>query len=97
MLHHIKKQKHQKKKSPLDILLYFFVFTTPLFELPQAYIIYSNQDARDVSVLTWGYFAISSVAWVTYGIRKKIKPIVFAYSLYLLIETSIVIGIIKYR
>jgi uncharacterized protein with PQ loop repeat len=96
MLHHIRKHKHHKQKSPLDFLLYFFVFTTPLFELPQAYIIYSNQDASDVSILTWGYFAVSSVAWVTYGFRKKIKPIMFAYSLYLLIETIIVIGIIKY-
>lgn len=96
MLHHIKKSKHHKKQTPLDIVLYFFVFTTPLFELPQAYIIYSNQDARGVSVLTWAYFAISSIAWVTYGIRKRIRPVVFAYSLYLVIETSIVIGIIRY-
>lgn len=96
MLHHIKKSRHHKKQTPLDIVLYFFVFTTPLFELPQAYLIYANQDARDVSVATWAYFAVSSVAWVTYGFRKRIKPIMFAYSLYLIIETIIVIGIIKY-
>jgi len=104
MLHHLKtvnKKTVQKKKGAqpktfLDYVLYFFVFTTPLFELPQAYIIYSRQDASDVSVATWGYFAISSVAWLTYGIRHRIWPIIFAYSLYLVIETSIVIGIIRY-
>lgn len=82
--------------SAFDVVLYFFVFTTPLFELPQAYLIYSRQDASDVSVLTWAYFAVSSIAWLLYGLRQRIRPIVFAYSLYLLIETSIVIGIIRY-
>lgn len=99
MLHNIKKLHKSKKKhrTPLDYMIYFFVFTTPLFELPQAYIIYSNQDASDVSVLTWGYFAVSSVAWLTYGLRNRLRPIIFAYSLYLMIETSIVIGIIRYN
>ncbi len=95
MLHHI--HKKTKQKTAFDYVIYLFVFTTPLFELPQAYLIYSRQDARDVSVLTWGYFAFSSVAWIIYGLRKRIKPIIFAYSLYLAIETSIVIGIIRYN
>jgi len=94
VIHHIKKPK---QKTALDYVLYFFVFTTPLFELPQAYIIYSRQDASDVSVLTWAYFAVSSIAWFTYGVRHRIWPIIFAYSLYFVIETSIVIGIIQYR
>jgi uncharacterized protein with PQ loop repeat len=96
VLHHIKKPK-KKQKTALDYVLYFFVFTTPLFEIPQAYIIYARQDASDVSILTWGYFAVSSVAWLIYGIRQHLVPIVIAYSLYLIIETSIVIGILLYN
>lgn len=95
MLHHVRKKA--VKKTPLDVLIYFFVFTTPLFELPQAYLIYSRQDARDVSVLTWAYFAVSSIFWILYGLRKRIKPIIFAYCLYLVIEITIVIGIIRYN
>jgi len=95
VLHHIKNKKPHKNRA-LDAVLYFFVFTTPLFELPQAYLIYNRHDASDVSVLTWTYFAISSIAWLAYGVRQRIKPIIFAYSLYLVIETSIVIGIIRY-
>jgi uncharacterized protein with PQ loop repeat len=93
VLHHV---RNGKPKSAIDYLIYFFVFTTPLFEIPQAYLIYSNQDASDVSVLTWSYFSVSSVAWVTYGVRKRIKPVIFAYSLYLVIETTIVVGIFRY-
>ena len=99
MLHHV--HKHKKKRSQkndfLDILLYFFVFTTPLFELPQAYLIYSQKSADGVSVLTWAYFAASSVVWLAYGLRRKLKPVILAYTFYLIIESIIVIGILKYN
>ena len=98
MLHHV--HKHKKKSSQkndfLDILLYFFVFTTPLFEIPQAVLIYSHKNADGVSILTWFYFAVSSVVWLIYGLRKKLRPVVLAYSFYLIIETVIVFGILKY-
>src|SRR5688500_16147781 len=96
MLHHVRKSKKAAPKTPLDVLIYFFVFTTPLFELPQAYLIYTHHIARDVSILSLGYFAVSSIFWILYGLRKRIKPIIFAYSLYLTIDIIIVIGIIRY-
>jgi uncharacterized protein with PQ loop repeat len=97
MIHHVHKRTAKKKpKTLLDFLLYWFVFTTPLFELPQAYLIYSRRDADGVSILTWAYFAISSLVWLAYGLQQKIKPIIFAYLLYLLIEVIIVVGIITY-
>ncbi len=95
MLHTLKKQA-KTKKTTLDYVLYFFAFTTPLFELTQAYIIYSRQNAADVSLPTWGYFAVSSIAWLWYGIHHKIWPLIFAYSLYLIIEATIVVGILIY-
>lgn len=91
-----KKPTKNKKAEPIDYLVRFFMVATPLFELPQAYSIYSTQDAQGVSLLTWGFFACSSVVWLAYGWRAKIKPLVVAYSLYLTIESSIVIGIVMY-
>lgn len=95
MLHHVQKKKNQRNDF-MDILLYFFVFTTPLFEIPQAVLIYDNKNADGVSVLTWFYFAISSVVWLMYGLRNRLKPVILAYSSYLIIEVIIVIGILKY-
>ena len=99
MLHHVHKHKKKtgQKNDFLDVLLYFFVFTTPLFELPQAYLIYNNKNADGVSALTWSYFAVSSVVWLIYGLRRKLKPVILACSFYLIIETIIVIGILKYN
>jgi uncharacterized protein with PQ loop repeat len=96
-VHHHIKHKKSKNNRAFDALLYFFAISTPLFVLPQAYLIYSRQDAENVSLITWTYFMVSSLVWLVYGLRQKIKPVIFSYSLYLLMETTIVIGIILYR
>ncbi len=70
---------------------------TPLFELPQAWAIYSTHDAQNVSLTTWGFFTVSNLAWVAYAIRNKLRPLIFVYSLYMVIETAIVVGIVLYN
>lgn len=94
MLHHLINKK--RKKEFFDYLLYFFVFTTPLFELPQAIEIYTHHSAHNVSILTWSYFLLSNIAWLTYGVRKHLKPIILTYTLYSIVEILIIVGIIKY-
>lgn len=91
--HHSAKKS---KKSAHDYLVYFFMVATPLFELPQAYTIYKNQDASGVSIWTWGFFLAASVVWFSYGWRNKLMPLLVTYSLYFIIEAVIVVGIIKY-
>lgn len=94
MLHHLLgKQDH----GPLGYAVYFFVFATPLFEIPQAYNIYVNRSAAGVSLLTWTCFFLSSLTWLTYGFRHRIKPIIMTYSLYLVVEATIVTGILLYH
>ena len=69
---------------------------TPLFELPQAWDIYSTQSAQDVSLTTWGFFWFVNFAWIVYAIRNKLKILVAIYVLYFVIELAIVVGIILY-
>jgi uncharacterized protein with PQ loop repeat len=95
VLHHLKRKG--KRKDTLDWVLYFFAFTTPLFEIPQAYWIYKNRTADGVSPITWGYFVLADLAWITYGIKRKMGPIVFTYIIYLLIESSVVVGVMIYK
>jgi uncharacterized protein with PQ loop repeat len=93
--HHTKHLK-QKHKTSLDYFIYFFSVATPLFELPQAYTIYVNHNAQNVSIYTWSFFLIDNVAWIIYGLRRKSKPLVITSVLYLLIELIIVVGILRY-
>lgn len=69
---------------------------TPLFELPQAWEIYSTQNAASVSLSTWAFFSVSNLAWIAYAVRHRMKILVVVYSMYLVIEMAIVVGILLY-
>lgn len=91
---HLRKKKQRDK---FDYLLFVFMVATPLFELPQAWDIYSNKSAANVSLSTWSFFAISNLAWITYALRNRLLSLAIPYVLYLIIEVAIVIGILLYR
>jgi uncharacterized protein with PQ loop repeat len=100
MVRHAHAQKHLQKKAQrdsFDWILHLFMVATPLFELPQVIKIYGTQSAADVSLVTWAFFALSNVAWILYAIRHNMRLLVGIYSAYLLIEVTIVIGIILYQ
>lgn len=94
---HIQKHLHaKKKKDTFDYLLYFFTVGTPMFELPQAYAIYSTQSAANVSLWTWGFFMTADIMWLVYAARNKLRPLLVMYSLFFIVESSIVVGILLY-
>jgi uncharacterized protein with PQ loop repeat len=95
--HHLVHNKKSKKQTvPFDYVVRFFMIATPLFELPQAWHIYATQSAKDVSLPTWAFFALADVVWIIYAFKLGSVPLQIAYSLYLIIEVSIVIGIVLY-
>lgn len=85
------------RKDAFDSLIYFFAFTTPLFELPQLYSIYTAKSSAHVSLITWSYLAVSSMVWLAYGLRKKIKPLIASYILYSTVELAVAVSIIWFR
>ncbi len=87
-------QSKRAKKQSTRIL---FTFTTPLFEIPQLIDILVAGSAQNVSLITWGYLALSSLAWLIYGIMKKMKPLIISYILYVLVEFSLVAAIIAFQ
>lgn len=94
--HHVRHNHKQRPKEPFDLVVYFFMVATPMFEVPQAYTIYSTQSAASVSPYTWGFFFVASFVWLTYAIKHRLKPLIFMYCLYILVEASIVAGILLY-
>lgn len=69
----------------------------PLSALPQIINIYSNQDAGQVSLLSWAFFTILSFVGIIYSIIHKEKIILLGYSLYFIVDFFIVLGILIYR
>lgn len=84
----------KSKKDTFDRLIYFFALTTPPFELPQLYSIYTAKSSAHISPVTWGYLALSSIVWLIDGVRKKIKPLIASYILYSAVEVAVAISIL---
>lgn len=101
MVHHQHKHpahKHKRNKlEAIDYIVRFFMIATPLAEVPQAYNIYHLHSAREVSIITWTFFAISSVVWLIYAVKHNVLPLAVASSLYLVVESTVVVGVIIYR
>jgi len=107
-LHHFHKRKrihlkHEKYPHPnkgirfLDKLIFVVGVLGPLMTIPQVIKIWVEHNAAGVSFLTWSSFLIFDSVWLTYGIVHKEKPIIVSYSVWLVLELIIVIGIIRYN
>jgi uncharacterized protein with PQ loop repeat len=105
--HHMHKRKrvHQKlRKFPhpnkkirfLDNMLLIIAVLGPLSTIPQLTKIFISKNAAGVSTLTFGFFAAFDIPWIIYGMVHKEKPIVLAYTLWLIANLTIVIGTIIY-
>ena len=108
-LHHMSKRKrvsknglyeYPHKKSAwirfLDKFLLVLAIIGPLASLPQIFKIYMTQSGGDISVFTYLALAVMNVPWIVYGYVHKEKPILIAYSLWLLSNIAVTIGAIIY-
>lgn len=102
-LHYLYSRKRNKKDSSkkkrvvlLDKIVLALAFIAPFFEIPQLFEIFSKKSAENVSIITWGFFALMAIPWFIYGIIHKEKPIIVLYLLWFLIDSTIVIGILMY-
>ena len=106
-LHHFHKRKRihiehepyphpNKWKRIMDKLIYFVGIFGPIMTLPQLMIIWIEKNAAGVSLISWGSYLIIAVFWIIYGIMHKEKPIIITYSLWVLLDIFIVIGVLLY-
>jgi len=106
-LHHYHKRKRisqrlepvpskDKNKRFLDKAIYFVGVFGPIMTLPQLAKIWIEKNAVGVSAISWGAYLLAAIFWLNYGILHKEKPIILTYSLWIVLETLIVIGTLIY-
>ena len=106
-IHHIHKRKlvtknndpyphPDKLKRYLDHLVYFFGVIGPLTGAVQAYKIWQIKDATGVSLTMFVFGVFNDMVWMTYGVIHKQKPIVLMYTLWLMVNLTVVAGILIY-
>ena len=100
-LHRYKRQKTLAIKKEIrpklvDRLVYLAAVIEPLFSLPQAYQIYHDKAAADVSILSWVGFEVLTLIWLWYGIVHKDKMILIYQGLFFIIDGAVLIGALYY-
>ena len=84
-------------KRYFDGLMYVVGSLAPLALLPQVIHLYVHKDAAGLSISTWILLGIINTLWACYGVIHKEKPIFIANLGMMILNFSIVIGIILYR
>lgn len=95
-----KKRRHSPRRkkviSFMDQIIWCGGVLVPLTLLPQLLKIWIYKTADGVSLISWIAFTGGAVFWLTYGILHKAKPIIFMYTIMILLEIIIVIGVLLY-
>jgi uncharacterized protein with PQ loop repeat len=68
----------------------------PLITLPQIITIYSNQSAKDVSLLTWIGYLFFGITFLVYGLVFRLRPIWIGQIIWVTMQTVVVVGILLY-
>jgi MtN3 and saliva related transmembrane protein len=107
-LHHLHKRKRisQTGQEPfpsrsrwkylLDKSAYFIGIVGPVMTIPQLLKVWIEQNAAGVSLISWVAYLFTALFWLTYAITHKEKPLIFMYSLWILVKIPLIIGIIIY-
>jgi len=101
-LHHYHKRKRAQDPDRerlmhfMDRAIYIVGILGPVMTIPQLLVIWMEKTAAGVSLLSWTAYTVFSLFWIGYGILHNDKPIIMTYTLWLIIEVLIVIGIIVY-
>ena len=105
--HHIHQRKrihqlHQEYPHPntkirlLDNICMITAVIMPLTALPQVYKIWKYQIVAGVSIWMWISYSILIMPMLLYGIVHKVKQLVVLNALWLLMDSFIIIGILKF-
>lgn len=80
----------------LDRTVFVVGFLSPAFTFPQLYEIYIIGNATGVSVLTWTAYAFFDIPWIVYGVVHRERAIIFAYTLWLVVNILVAVGALLY-
>jgi len=72
------KNNSEKNMSILSILATISGSIMALASLPQIYKIFKRKSARDISALSYSFFAVGGIIWLLYGIEINNFPLILA-------------------
>ena len=92
----LKHKRKNKRKFIINKVIFAAAIIEPLFTLPQAFTIFENQDATNISLTTWIGFNLLTAVWIWYSIINKEKVLLIYQGLYFIFNTLVIIGALMY-
>jgi uncharacterized protein with PQ loop repeat len=68
----------------------------PLTTLPQIHLLYSTKNAESLSLAMWVLYMIGCIPFLAFGYIYKHKQLIVLNSLWIIMQTIMIIGIIMY-
>jgi MtN3 and saliva related transmembrane protein len=106
-LHHLHKRKRihvrheqyphpNKVKRAVDSFAMLVGALGPLITIPQITKIWGEQNAAGVSIVAWVGYTFIAAFWLIYGALHKEAPLMLTYSIVLVLNIFVVLGIFLY-
>ncbi len=92
----LKPQRKSRYITFLDKLTFVAGVIGPFTVLPQTYSIFHTKSATGVSLATWLLIFIVTFPWVLYGMAHKDKSIIVSFTLWEIVNLSVVVGVLIY-
>lgn len=89
-MRHIMHKKSKNSFPVIDNLALLMGFLQPFFTVPQIFMIVESQDASSISLITWVTYDVASVVLLIYGLKHKLRPIIVAQVLWLIVQTILI-------
>jgi uncharacterized protein with PQ loop repeat len=68
----------------------------PLMTLPQVWKIFALQTAAGLSLFTWSAYIVFAFFWLGYRVLIKDRLLILTNTLWILMQASVVVGIVIY-
>ena len=84
-------------KKFINRFIYLAAIAYPLTTIPQIVEIFMSKSAGNVSLLTWLLYDLFTFVFLWYALQNKLKPLVIEYSMWIIAQTIVVLGIVLYH
>lgn len=91
------KKSHGEVAKTMDHFMYFIALIAPIMTIPQLTQVWVDKSVHGISIWTWGAYAFVSALWLVYGAIHKEKPMMLTQALLLVLDSSIVVGVLITR
>jgi len=87
----------KKEQTVIDRSMLMVGSLTPLATIPQIIAIYSAQSVANLSITTWILYDLSAVLFLAYAILHKLPPLIISSTLWIIVDSAVVVGWFIFR